>query len=214
MRLVCLFMALAGSALAGEYALLASGGRIYADRHEVEGSKVRLFAGAATVEMNADQVTGFEREEVPQKPAQASEAIIPAEEPAVNEAPDPQSLADAAADKYKLPRWLVRSVMRTESGFNPKAISPKGAIGLMQLMPATAQALGADPHDAAQNADAGARHLRELLDKYDGQLWHALAAYNAGAGALEKYNGIPPYQETIQYINRIHRDMKAAEQAY
>jgi soluble lytic murein transglycosylase-like protein len=82
-------------------------------------------------------------------------------------------------------------------------------MGLMQLMPLTAQSLGADPKDPAQNVDAGARYLRDLLLKYDGLLWHALAAYNAGPEALEKYhNQIPPYRETILYIEKIDRDLK------
>jgi soluble lytic murein transglycosylase-like protein len=134
------------------------------------------------------------------------------EEPAVEPVTlSPIELADAAADRYGLPNWLVREVMHVESGFQPQVVSPKGAIGLMQLMPETAQLLGADPKDPAQNADAGARYLRELLDKYDGRLWHALAAYNAGPGAVEKYKGIPPYRETINYINRIELERKKNE---
>jgi soluble lytic murein transglycosylase-like protein len=120
-------------------------------------------------------------------------------------------LADAAADRYGLPRELVRSVMAAESGFQPLAVSPKGAIGLMQLMPGTAQALGANPYDPAQNVDAGARYLRDLLAKYNYGLRHALAAYNAGPGAVDKYNGVPPYRETINYIGRIEKKLKAAE---
>jgi soluble lytic murein transglycosylase-like protein len=100
--------------------------------------------------------------------------------------------------------------MAAESGFAPNAVSPKGAVGLMQLMPATAQILGADPRDPAQNVDAGARYLRDLLVKYNGGLWHALAAYNAGPGAVDKYGAIPPYRETIEYINRIARELKSA----
>ena len=126
-------------------------------------------------------------------------------------APTPQELADAAADRYGLPRELVRSVMAAESGFKRAAISPKGAIGLMQLMPGTAQSLGADAYDPAQNVDAGARYLRDLLEKYNYGLRHALAAYNAGPGAVDKYNGVPPYRETIDYVGRIKRKLKAAE---
>ena len=77
----------------------------------------------------------------------------------------------------------------------------------MQLMPSTAGMLGADARDPAQNVDAGARYLRDLLVKYDGALWHALAAYNAGPDAVDKYNAVPPYRETIRYINRIDRDL-------
>ena len=101
--------------------------------------------------------------------------------------------------------------MAAESGFQANAVSPKGAIGLMQLMPQTAADLGVDPHDPAQNVDAGVRYLRDLLIKYDGGLWHALAAYNAGPAAVDKYHGVPPYRETIDYITRI--DPKAAQAA-
>src|ERR1039458_4210769 len=115
--------------------------------------------------------------------------------------------ADAAADKYGLPRRLVRSVMAAESALNPLAVSPKGAVGLMQLMPSTAKTLSANPYDPAQNVDAGARYLRDLLLQYNGGLWHALAAYNAGPGAVARCNGLPPYRETIAYILRIGRDL-------
>ena len=81
----------------------------------------------------------------------------------------------------------------------------------MQLMPATAQSLGADPHDPAQNVDAGTRLLRDLLEKYNYGLWHALAAYNAGEGAVQKYKGIPPYAETINYVRKIDRDLKKGD---
>ena len=157
----------------------------------------------------------FEAEDyTPPSPAPAVPAAAPVIPAPAAPAPaklTPLELADQAADKYGLPRWLVRSVMKAESGFQPQAVSPKGAIGLMQLMPGTAQTLGADPKNPAQNADAGARYLRDLLAKYDGALWHALAAYNAGPGAVSKYGGIPPYSDTIRYINRIDQDRKRAD---
>jgi soluble lytic murein transglycosylase-like protein len=213
MRLLGLFFLLAGAAFAGEYAVFASGARLHIDRHEADGAKVRLYHGTGFVEMNTDVVRGYEAEEavapapMPEAvgaPVAASGAIAPP--PAT-----PLELADAAADRYGLPRELVRSVMAAESGFQPRAISPKGAIGLMQLMPDTAQLLGADPHDPAQNVDAGTRYLRDLLEKYNYGLRHALAAYNAGPGAVDKYNGVPPYRETINYIGRIEKKLKAAE---
>jgi soluble lytic murein transglycosylase-like protein len=193
---------------AGEFVVFASGSRLHVDGHELAGSQVRLYSGAGFTELAASAIAGFEPDGIA-----APEPALPGEP----QKPDsivqiaPVQLADAAADKYGLPRQLVRSVMAAESGFDPRALSPKGAVGLMQLMPVTAQNLGVDPRDPAQNVDAGARYLRDLLLKYDGQLWHALAAYNAGPEALEKYhNQIPPYRDTILYIERIDRDLKRA----
>ncbi len=201
------FLLAALPAAGGEYALLASGARLRSDRHEFLGGKVRLYTGGGYIELNADQVTGFEPDgaPAPAPPLQTS-ASAP-------RTPAPAELADAAADKYGLPRQLVRSVMRAESAGQVNAVSPKGAIGLMQLMPSTARLLGANPQDPAQNVEAGVRYLRDLLILYDGKLWHALAAYNAGPGAVEKYHGeIPPYQETLRYIRRIDRDYHGAAQ--
>jgi soluble lytic murein transglycosylase-like protein len=174
------------------------------DRHEVDGAKVLLYAGDDRFEVNASQVRGYEVEDYTPPPS----AAVP---PAIELAPaalTPAELGDQAADRYGLPRALVRSVMSAESNLDARAVSPKGAIGLMQLMPATARELGTDPYDPALNVDAGVRHLRDLVVKYRGGLWHALAAYNAGPGAVEKYGGPPPYSETIDYINRINRGMK------
>jgi len=113
---------------------------------------------------------------------------------------------DAIARRHGMDPLLVRAVIRVESNFDPRAVSPKGAAGLMQLMPETAMRYGVENRfDPAQNVDAGARYLRDLLIKYDYHLWHALAAYNAGAGAVQKYKGIPPYRETINYVKRIDR---------
>jgi soluble lytic murein transglycosylase-like protein len=199
--LVLFLIAAAGCASAGEYAVLSGGSRIHADRHETLGGKVRLYTGSGFIELDASKIHGFEADgEVPTTPVRADT------EPAGQ--PSSVQLADAAADRYGLPRQLVRSVISAESGFRAKAISPKGAIGLMQLMPGTAETLGVNPNDPAQNVDAGTRYLRQLLIKYHGLLWHALAAYNAGPGAVEKYNGIPPYRETVNYVKRIDRNLK------
>lgn len=207
MRLLAILLSLS-AAWAGEFATFSSGARMRIDRHEaVDGAKLRLYEGEGYIELPASQIVGFEPDDkapvvAPQKQtAPVSVQLTP--EPLT-----PEQLADRAADKYGLPRQLVRSVMAAESGFAKQAVSPKGAIGLMQLMPETAQDLGVDPHDPAQNVDAGVRYLRDLLVKYGGALWHALAAYNAGPAAVDKYGAIPPYRETIQYINRIDREMK------
>jgi soluble lytic murein transglycosylase-like protein len=213
MRFLGLLLLTAGAASAGEYALLSSGARMHVDRHELDGARVRLYNSTGYIEMPASNVTGFEVDEPPAlAPALVPEALPP---PPVVAPParSPVELADDAADKYGLPRLLVRSVMAAESGFQLDAVSPKGAIGLMQLMPATAQDLGVDPHDPAQNVDAGVRYLRDLLNRYDGGLWRALAAYNAGPGAVDKYHWVPPYQETINYVSRIDKAFKAGEAA-
>jgi soluble lytic murein transglycosylase-like protein len=120
----------------------------------------------------------------------------------------------AAAELHGLPAAFVESVARAESAFDPAALSPKGAIGLMQLMPATAKALGANPHDAKENAEAGAKLLRDLLIQYQDhpdQVRRALAAYNAGPGAVKKYNGVPPYAETQTYVDRVLRQYRKTE---
>ncbi|MEO8372013.1 MAG: lytic transglycosylase domain-containing protein [Candidatus Solibacter sp.] len=215
MRFLGLFLLTINAAVAGEYAVLSSGGRLHVDRHEADGAKVRLFHGTGFVEMDANLVRGFEDDGLPiAVPVPPAEAVKEAAAVAAEASPrvvTPLELADAAADRYGLPRELVRSVMAAESRFQPQVISPKGAIGLMQLMPGTAQVLGADPYDQAQNVDAGTRYLRDLLEKYNYGLRHALAAYNAGPGAVDKYNGVPPYRETINYINRIEKKLRAAD---
>lgn len=99
---------------------------------------------------------------------------------------------------------LIKAVALVESGFNPRAVSPKGARGLMQLMPATARRYGVrDPHDPHESLRAGARHLRDLLVEFDGDLTLALAAYNAGAGAVRRYGGVPRYRETQDYVRKV-----------
>jgi soluble lytic murein transglycosylase-like protein len=215
MRFVALFLSFAAAASGGEFAVLSGGGRLHIDRHEAAGDQVRFYISDSVGEISAARIARFEADDYAPAPTAApTPAAAPPAAPPQPVAPvalSPAELADQAADKYGLPRWLVRSVMKNESGFSPNAISPKGAIGLMQLMPGTAQTLGANPADPAQNADAGARYLRDLLQKYDGGLWHALAAYNAGPGAVDKYRGVPPYAETVRYINRIEQDRKKAE---
>jgi hypothetical protein len=129
----------------------------------------------------------------------------------------PRPYADTirrVADRYGLDQNLVHAVISVESAYDPRAVSPRGAVGLMQLMPATAAELGihdlTDPHD---NIVGGVRHLRRLLDRYDGDLLLSLAAYNAGVSAVDRHGGVPPYRETIDYVRRVRRRYRGDGQA-
>ena len=194
----------AAPAFAGEYVVFSSGLKLRADRHEQSGGMIRLFYSGGVTEVPEQLVSGFEPEEVatPEAAVTASAPEVKLETTALA-APGPKQMVRDAARRSGLPPEFVESVAQVESAFRPDAVSPKGAVGVMQLMPATAKTLGADPNDTAQNIDAGTRLLRELLIKYNGDVVKALAAYNAGEGAVDKYQGMPPYNETRWYVKRV-----------
>ncbi len=114
-----------------------------------------------------------------------------------------EEMIEAAAEKYEVDPRLVKAVAVAESNMNQADISDAGAIGVMQLMPETARGLGIDPYDEQQNIEGGAKYLKQMLDTFGGNVRKAVAAYNAGPGAVQKYGGIPPYGETQHYVGRV-----------
>jgi soluble lytic murein transglycosylase-like protein len=162
--------------------------------HRSEGDTVfLLLKGGGEVGTPASHVRGFVPDEV------ADEVAASAGTRAELEA-----LAADVARRHGLDPALVLAVASVESGFRPKAVSPKGAQGLMQLMPATATSLGVtDVFDPETNLEGGSRYLAELIALYDGDLTKALAAYNAGPGAVKRHGGVPPYQETRAYVKKV-----------
>ena len=180
-----------GSPAAAEIAVLANGQalKITARRSE-DGLLMLSLRGGGEVGLPAEMVRGFVPDEV-------IDEIVAAEG-------DVRMLARATAERYGLDPELVLVVVAVESNFEPRAVSKKGAQGLMQLMPATAGDLGvADALDPATNLDGGARYLQALLRLYKGDLRKALAAYNAGPGAVARHGGVPPYRETQEYVRKI-----------
>lgn len=191
--------------LAAESAVLRNGFEIRHERRQVIGDVTRLFVnsdGSSFVDVPTLEIDHFEA-----LASEAASAKLQAPFNNIKQSADLNELVTAASGMYKLDPDLVNSVIRAESGFNVHAVSPKGAQGLMQLMPQTASQLGVqNAFDPQANVEAGSRYLRELLERYDFDLIKALAAYNAGPQRVEQYGGVPPYYETKAYVARIVRD--------
>jgi soluble lytic murein transglycosylase-like protein len=198
------------SAPAAELAILRNGFTIRHERRDLVGPNTRLYLGAdpaSFVDVPTTEIDHFEKD-LSAPPATATTASTPQV--------SLQKTIEILSDRYRLDPDLVNSVIRAESGFNPRAVSRKGAQGLMQLMPQTASSLGvADPLDPQANVEGGTRYLRELLERYNFDLIKALAAYNAGPERVTQFGGVPPYRETRAYVAGIIRDFnrkKLAEQ--
>jgi membrane-bound lytic murein transglycosylase MltF len=183
---------------ATDVAVLTNGFSIRHERREVVGSVTRLYLGAdrdGYVDVPNDEIDRFEKD-----------LSAPTGSTAHNAQPM-NEVINAVSSRHHLDPDLINSVIHAESGFNPRAVSPKGAQGLMQLMPQTASKLGvSDAFDPGANVEGGTRYLRELLERYNFDLIKALAAYNAGPQRVEQYHGVPPYYETQAYVARIIRD--------
>jgi len=168
-------------------------------------------AAAAEIRMEERDGVLYVRDVEPPQLVAPQPASPPGEPVATQTVAPYRDLIRAAAARHGLAPELVESVIRVESNFEARAVSPKGARGLMQLMPATAAKLGVrNVFDARQNIEGGVRHLRHLVDRYGGNLALALAAYNAGVEAVGRYGGIPPYPETQAYVARVLRLVQRA----
>src|ERR1700735_3107455 len=195
---------LTASALAADSAILRNGFSIRHERRQIIGTVTRLCIDgdqSSFVDIPTAEIDHFES--LPDSPTPPTNPQLPR----LPHPFDPPQAVKDASGTYRLDPDLVTSVIRAESGFNVRAVSPKGAQGLMQLMPQTATQLGVkNAFDPQANVEAGTRYLRELLERYNFDLIQALAAYNAGLQRVEQYNGVPPYYETKAYVARIVRD--------
>lgn len=225
--------------LAGDVAVLKNGFEIRHERRTVIGEVTRLYTKAdksSFVDVPSSEIDHFEaRPDLPSAAAAAPGSLPAASAPARVPAPnvvqnakagtlgfparpgaDLNQVVNEASDRYRLDPDLVNSVIKAESAFHVRAVSPKGAQGLMQLMPGTASQLGVpNAFDPQENVDGGTKYLRELLERYNFDLVKALAAYNAGPEKVERFGGVPPYYETRTYVARIVKDFnkkKVAEQ--
>ena len=224
---IALLAASAVPCSATEVAVLKNGFSIRHERREIVGDVTRLYVnadGSSFVDVPTAEIEHFEAApELPAAPTILPKSPLPANY-AGNGAPTPgrsrsapvdlNEVVNAASGRYRLDPDLVTSVIKAESGFNVRAVSPKGAQGLMQLMPGTASKLGVpNAFDPRANVEGGTKYLRELLERYNFDMVKALAAYNAGPQRVEQFGGVPPYYETRAYVARVVRDFNKKKAA-
>ena len=230
-----LLLAVQLPALCAEVAVLRNGFSIRFDRKEQSGENTRLYIRGGFVDVATSEIASFQPDDTPDVLATLSPAPSPtvantSAQPAVltpsgsagtmQVATNPAAGADLdqlvrdASTRHRLDPDFVNSVIKAESNFQNRAVSRKGAQGLMQLMPDTASKLGvANPFDPKANVEGGTAYLSQLLDLYHDDAIKALAAYNAGAHRVDRYHGVPPYRETQAYVARIVRDFNAKKRA-
>lgn len=211
--IACLVFLLAAPAARAELVIFEEGSYLKVAAYAVRGHEADLTlpsGGVMTVALSrVDRVVDDEIVPEPEPVEVAREATVPlgfAHDQPVPPTPWGEQIY-AVARRHALNPALVAAVVKAESAFDDRAVSHKGARGLMQLMPATARRFGVAEHeifDPAKNLEAGARYLRWLLDRFEGDLLRALAAYNAGEGTVDRYGGVPPYRETRGYLQRIY----------
>jgi soluble lytic murein transglycosylase-like protein len=243
-RIALVLLAAQIPAFSAEVAVLRNGFSIRFERKEQAGEVTRLYMRGGFLDVATSEIASFEHDDTPEattpaaeapnsssitqsgiaqagnaQPGTASSGIakpIAARPPVATSLTraDLDQLVREASSKNRLDPDFVNSVIKAESNFQSRAVSRKGAQGLMQLMPGTASKLGvADPFDPKANVEAGTAHLSALLDQYNNDPLKALAAYNAGAHRVEQYKGVPPYRETRAYVARIVRDFNAKKRA-
>lgn len=222
-----LFMAVVGLAwisgasgsIASQEVVLANGQTLEVQSYRREGNAVIfIFEGGGKLALRSEHVLSIGGQPPREMPAPSAPDVAPVAEAApalampptavsAHEAEEPSVLDELItrlAERYDVPALLVAAVIQVESMWDPDAVSPKGAMGLMQLMPATARGHGVtDPFDPAQNVEAGIAELSAQLRRHENEIAMALAAYNAGWVAVKRYQGIPPYRETIRYVEKV-----------
>src|SRR6476469_2558745 len=218
-EILAALLLLALPAICADLAILHNGFSIRHERRETVGSATRLYLGGdkGYIDIATDQIERFEKDLSPA----IVPAALPASTPTASAVIGPASMAkpqnlkpqdlnqviNTISDRHHIDPDFISSVIHAESGFNPRAVSPKGARGLMQLMPGTASKLGvSNAFDPGANVEGGTRYLSELLQRYNFDVIKALAAYNAGPQRVEQYRGVPPYYETRVYVAKIVRD--------
>jgi Transglycosylase SLT domain len=199
MALLAAAVALAPAARA-DYAVLRSGARLHVTSYEVDGQRVRLKVSGGTVDISASQLIDIEPEDqFPAPPPENADFAVRY-----------GNLIRASAQKHGVDERLVKLVVEAESNYDAKAVSRKNALGLMQLLPSTAARYAVtNVFDPAQNIEAGTHYLKDLLERYRGNVKLALAAYNAGPEMVDRYGGVPPFAETQHYVRSITAKLAA-----
>jgi hypothetical protein len=214
--LLVLVWAAVASAEAGHLVVFADGRTMPVEGFRFEGDRVRLeFGGGGEIAVPVAALARIERDPgdpqtdpqpLPVEEVESLARELGSDEGWRQEAGRFADLIAAAAERHRLDPWLLTAVAKIESNFDPYAVSHAGACGLLQLMPATAERFGVKSvFEVSENIEGGARYLRWLLDRFDGRRDLALAAYNAGEGAVDRHGGLPPYRETLRYVGKVLR---------